>query len=280
MKAISALVLAFALTPAYFAEGAIKVVASNLPVYIFALNVASGRADVSLLVPPGTDIHDYALRPSDVKRLNAADLILLSGAGLEAKITGGIRNKDRIVDTSSGIRLLRAGEISDPHIWLDPVIASAQVKNIRDALALKDTMNAAHYIESAEAYIKKLNSLSEEMDKILSPFKGETLITYHEAFNYFSARFGLRAYAIAGTEPEFLLPRRLKEVYDIARRNKAKAVFVEKQFPEDSIKRLGRDLKVRVCVLDSLESGRPEAGYYEEAMRQNASTVARCLSGK
>ena len=256
---------------------ALRVMASTLPLYVFAKNIGTGLADVGLLVPPGTDIHEFSLKPSDIRNLKDSDLVLLNGAGLDDHIRD--RAGSKAIDTSKGIRVLSAGRQIDPHIWLDPSIAIIQVKNIRDAFISKDPINSKKYIQNSEEYIKRLNALDTEIANSLKPLKGKYLITYHEAFNYFAKRYGLLPFSLTGLHAETPLAGRMKEAYEIIKNTGIKAIFVEKQFPEDSARRLAKSLGVRVCRLDSLESGQMSPSFYEDAMRENASNIVKCLEG-
>lgn len=256
-----------------------RVVASVLPVYIFAKNVAGEKAEVALLIPPGTDVHEFSLRPLDLKTLNEADLVLISGAGLEGFILERLSRDGRVVDTSKGIDLIRIGGFTDPHVWLDPLNAVRQVENIRDALSALDPENRPYYVRNAESYIGRLKALDGEIREGLGGLQSRYLITYHEAFNYFARRYDMIPFSLTGPDAEQPLPGRMKRVYDIVRDKAVRAVFSEKQFPQESLERLKRDLGVSICTLDTLETGRPDTGYYERAMGENLRTILRCLGG-
>lgn len=258
-------------TPAF----GIKVAATVLPVYIFAKNVAGERTELSLLIPPGTDIHEFALRPRDKITLDEADLILLNGGGLESHLISGSHLK-KAFDTSAGIDLIE----SDPHLWLDPLRAAIQVKNIASALSAKDPPGGAYYGKNADLYIGKLKALHEEILKGLAGIKTRYLITYHESFRYFARRYGFEFHSLTGPYAEQPLPGRMKTIYDIAGKENIRAVFREEQFPAGPLERLKRDLGVEICALNTLESGRPEAEYYMEAMRENLESIIKCLGGK
>jgi zinc transport system substrate-binding protein len=266
--------------PAAHAGPPVKATATFLPVYIFAVNVAGDRADVSLLIPPGMDVHAYSLRPHDIKKLQEADMVFLSGAGLDDFIAVRIRDRAKTVDTSRGVRLLRSGLAPDPHIWLDPARAMLQVENIRDAFSKLDPANEGYYRANAEAYMERLGAVDKEAAEAIGRLGTKYLVTYHESFAYFGDRYGLLTYSLTGPDAQYPLPGRVKEVYDMVGARGIKAVFAEKQFPPQSLDRLKRDLGVRVCTLDTIETGEPRAGYYEEAMRLNLRTIIDCLGGK
>jgi zinc/manganese transport system substrate-binding protein len=259
------------------ARAGLRVTATFLPVWILAKNVAGERAQVSLLVPPGIDVHGYSLRPRDVEKLHGADLVLLSGAGLDAHIARRIQDRERTIDTSEGIELVKTGLAPDPHIWLDPVRAMAQVENIRKAFSRADPDNKPYYEENADKYLERLRGLDNSLRDGLRGLKTRYLITYHESFGYFASRYGLVSYSLTGPDAEYALPGRMRAVYDIVRGQGIRAVFGEEQFQPEAMERLGRDLGVRVCTLDTMETGEPDAGYYERAMLKNLKTIRECL---
>jgi zinc/manganese transport system substrate-binding protein len=259
--------------------GGIKVAATFLPVWIFAKNVAGEAADVSLLVPPGTEVHEFSMRPGDLRSLEEARLIIANGAGLESGVLGRFINDERLVDTSEGIVVLGGEGSPDPHFWLDPLYAAQQVKNIRDALIRADPSNRGHYEANARAYTARLMALHRDIAEGLARYKGRPLVTYHESFNYFAGRYGLAACSLTGPSSGQPLPRRLTRVYDIVREQGVRAVFSGGQAGEAAMERLRQDLGVRLCTLITLETGSPSPGYYEEAMRKNLDTLLRCLGG-
>jgi zinc transport system substrate-binding protein len=253
-----------------------KVVASVLPVWVFASNVAGERADVSLLIRSGTDPHEFILRPSDVRKLAEADLVLINGAGLEKNFIRGI-DPGKVFDTSEGIEIIMLGRTPDPHVWLDPLRAARQVDNIATALSDIDPGGKEYYLKNAAAYKKRLGELHESISGGLLKLYARRLITYHESFNYFAKRYGLKAYSLTGPDAEAPLPGRMREVYDIVREEGVKAVFEEAQFQPGRLERLSHDLGVRVCTLDSMASGKPSADLYEGTMKKNLETIIECL---
>jgi len=256
-----------------------KVVASVLPVWVFAKNVAGERAEVALLIKSGTDPHEFVLRPSDAMLIEKADLVLLNGAGLERNILRGIDPR-KAFDTSEGVELIMLGQRPDPHVWLDPVSAQAQVQNIALALSGVDPEGKDYYSKNAVRYSERLQALHESLARGLAGLRARRLITYHESFNYFARRYGLLSYSLTGPDAEAPLPGRMREVYDIVRKESVPAVFEEAQFRPGLLKNLGEDLGARVCTLNSLVSGETSADLYERAMRENLETIVKCLGRK
>src|SRR3981081_4488864 len=147
----------------------LDVLTTFAPIHCFTVNVAGSAANVSVLLPPNTGPHDYAFAPSDIKKISDADLVIANGVDLEAWLEKGIKSAGKpglvVVDTSKGINLISDLEIQklagvkaeedpdaggpNPHIWLSPVNAVVQVRNIRDALVARDPANAVAYKANA-----------------------------------------------------------------------------------------------------------------------------------
>jgi len=257
----------------------LRVEATVLPVWIFAKNVAGDRVEVGLLIKSGTDPHEFSLRPSDLRALDEADLVLLNGVGLEQNFIRGI-DPEKSIDTSEGIETIMLKHAPDPHIWLDPLLAKKQVENIARALSALDPEGEKYYRKNADAFEERLDALNAEISRGISGLVAKRLITYHESFNYFARRYGLRAYSLTGPHAETPLPGRMRAVYDIVRAERVKAVFEEAQFRPGRLKRLSHDLGVEVCTLDAIVSGEPSPELYETTMRKNLETILRCLGGK
>jgi zinc transport system substrate-binding protein len=198
-------------------------VTSFYPLYDFSSHVAGDRAEVSSLVPPGVEPHDWEPTLGDVNRARSADMLVINGADFESW-AGGIGAK-RIVNTSEGIEL---GDAADPHIWLDPVLARKQVESIRAALALVDPENASYYNENAAAYAAELDGLDIHIRSELAACEKSDFIAFHDSFGRFAERYGLRQHAIQGVSPEGeVLPQRIEEVITLARQMGISVVYSE-----------------------------------------------------
>ena len=255
-------------------------VASFLPIAIFAENVSGGLMKVDLLVPPGEEVHDFSLRPKDIKRLDAAGLILLNGAGLEDVMMKPFGRRERLVDTSAGVKLIGTGEATNPHIWLDPRRAIQQVHNIEASMAKADPKNADAYKRNAEGYIKRLTALDSDIEKGLAGLGNRNIVTYHAFMGYFDERYGLDGFSLSGLTGEEPLPANIAKLHDMIKNKSVRAIFMEEGFPPAEMKKLSRDLGVRMCSIASLEQGKNEPGYYEEITRKNLKTILECAGGK
>src|SRR5215207_363062 len=140
----------------------LRVVATTTQVADFAANVGGDRVQVTGLLKPNLDAHDYEPSPADLEAIARADLVLENGAGLETWLRDIITNsgfRGPVVDTSQGVRLRMVGGQPDPHIWQSPRNAEVMVANIDRALAAADPADAAVFQANLAAYTKQLQVL-------------------------------------------------------------------------------------------------------------------------
>jgi zinc transport system substrate-binding protein len=265
-----------------------KVVTTMLPMYLFTKAVTGDVADVEILVPPGTDVHEYQATPENVKAIATADILVKNGLGLEEFLTQTVKNAQNSkliqIDTSKGvspINNISPVETSsqhqhdhdhsggNPHIWLDPVIAQQQVKNIRDGLMSADPKNKATYEANAAAYIQELEKLNREYQQALKQTSNCTFITFHDAFPYIAKRYNLKQVAVVEIPEAQLSPSDIQKVVDTVKKYKVKALFNEPGVDNKLLKTLSQDLKLNLYTLDSLENGEKNPQYYFQAMRTN-----------
>jgi zinc/manganese transport system substrate-binding protein/manganese/iron transport system substrate-binding protein len=136
-------------------EAHLRVVATTTQVADFAANVGGDRVQVTSLLKPNLDAHDYEPSPADVEAITWADVALENGAGLEGWLHDTIANsgfRGPLVDTSEGVRLRQLGGTTDPHIWQNPRNAEVMVANIERALAAADPADAAVFWANLAAY--------------------------------------------------------------------------------------------------------------------------------
>ena len=221
----------------------IRIVASFYPIYEFAKQVGGNKVEVSTLIPVGIEPHDYEPTVQQILSAQSSDILVYNGAGLEPWIEK--INAKFAVDTSQGLQLLQMsnkantkrggggapGEVVDPHIWLDPILAKHQVEKIRDALLRVDPMNKDYYNMNAQRFIGQLNSLDSSIRSQLSASKcpKKDFIVFHNAFSYFAKRYGLNQHSIhEGLTPEGeILPQRLQEIVQLARNLGLNVIYSE-----------------------------------------------------
>ena len=281
-----------------------KVLTTFFPLYIHALNIAGDKAKIDVLLQPGMGIHDFKPKPSDMKKVAAADIIVTNGAGLDNFVGSLIESSGnasaRVVDSSKNIKLICGtaacghdhsnefetaahGEISDPHTWASVKNAVIQVKNITDALADSDRENAAFYLKNSQEYIKKLEEIDKSATEKLAGFKGRKFITYHGPFSYFAKDYGLIQSSIADMTGNAPAPSKLKETYDSIKKENIRFIVSEPAYQDRETKTITEELKIQVVELDPIESYNQSSEiktYFIDKMKENIDKIAAAFKLK
>ena len=242
----------------------LTVVTTIFPLADFVKNVAGDRVDVVTLLCAGDSPHTYEPTSRDMKAVAQAKLLVVNGAGLDfwvEKVKSAASDNLVVVDTSAVLAeegLLLSGDEHDdggtnPHFWLDPVLAQKQVEAIASALIAADPDNKDFYLENAADYTAELQSLDEEVKSITQSFSSREFITFHPAWTYFAKRYGLVEAAVIeeapGKEPS---PEYIMHVIDVAKAIKVKAIFAEPQFSTKAADSIARDSGAKVLLLDPI----------------------------
>ena len=171
----------------------LRVVATTTQLADFARNVGGDRIQLTQLLKPNVDPHEYEPTPSAAEAVANAKVVLRSGAGLDdwiTKIRTGAGGAATVVTTTDDVAL--RGD--DPHVWMDTRNAEVMVESIRDALSTADPAGARIYDTNAARYNASLRALDRELRNLISavPRSKRTLVTDHDAFGYFAPRYGIR----------------------------------------------------------------------------------------
>lgn len=260
-----------------------KIVASFYPIYIATLNVARGIPGVEVvnLTQPSTGcLHDYSLTTEDMVTLAGADVFVANGAGLETFLADAARRNARlkVIEASEGVEFIQQDGQPNPHVWLSVTRHIRQVRNIAAGLAKADPTHGEAYARNAEAYARKLDGLKAEIEKGLQDVSRRDIVTFHDAFPYFAAEFGLRVAAVVerhpGAEPS---AREMAEAIAIIRREKVAAIWTEPQYPAKSAASIARETGVVMAVLDPVVTGPRSEDAYLDTMRRNLATLRKVL---
>lgn len=295
MKKLTALLLALLLLPAAaFAE---TVVTSFYPVWIITLNLTDGLNDVAvrnLAAPSVGCLHDYQLQPADMKALDGADALIVNGAGMEAFLPEITRTFPSlpVIEASEGIELLaeddavRIGDAEEEevnsHIWLDPMRAVLMAENIANGLADLMPQHRDVLLANLESYRERLTALDTQLREGLQDLPRRDIVTFHEAFPYFAAAYGLHVVAVVSKEPgEVVTPAQMGSLVMEIERLGNPPLFVEPQYTDLSAQTLSRETGSAVYSLDPVVTGPEEnvpLDYYETVMIKNMETLVEALS--
>ena len=230
------------------------VVASVFPVYDFARQVAGDRAEVISLVPTGVEPHDWKPSPQDVAQVRRARLFVYNGAGFEpwaAKLLAEMAGPTTAaVAATAGLAL----EGGDPHVWLDPVLARAQVETVRAALTRVDPAGSDTYAARAGAFTAALAALDGRFEAGLRDCARREVVVSHAAFGYLTRRYRLEQVPVMGTAPESEpSPAVLATIVRRARQGKVQAIYFEPLVSRRLADTLALEVGARALVLNPIE---------------------------
>ena len=245
----------------------IRVVTSVFPLLEFAGAVSGERGEVSLLLPPGAEIHTWQPRPSDIIRLSSADLFIYIGADLEPwlyDLLKSVRNPNlRVLEASRGIPLIdeedivhsaheHNHEVHDPHIWLDFKNDQRIVDKIAAVLSEMDPEGSSVFKRNAFIYKEKLQKLDQEFKDGLKDCVHRTIILAgHGAFGYLARSYNLRQISLYGLSPDSRpTPKKLIKVVELAKKYRIKVIFFEIRVRDELAKVLAEEIGARTLVLN------------------------------
>ncbi|WP_052135558.1 metal ABC transporter substrate-binding protein [Collimonas arenae] len=252
--------------------------------------VGGDRVAVSTLVGPDQDAHVFEPTPADVEAIAKARLVVINGLGFEgwmARLTDAADYRGSIVVASDGVLARQRpgkGARPDPHAWQDPVNVMIYTRNIVAALSKLDPASSAAYKANGERYLRALADLDRWAQAQFSaiPALRRTVITSHDAFEYFGAHYGVVFLAAQGvstdSEPSAhdiaLLIRQIKQQH-------VKAVFFENMSNPRLLQQLSRDAGVAPggkLYADALSAPGGPAPTYLHMMRYNIAQILVALS--
>lgn len=238
------------------------VVASFYPLAEAAGRVGGDLVDVVNLTPPGIEPHDLELAPDDLEAIASAEVLLYLGGGFQPAIEDAVGTAEGwVVDVIQGVSTRppppdEADEAvtADPHVWLDPTRFTKIVDTVRAALAEADPDNAEVYAANAEAYVRELDDLDEDLGLALSSCDRRTIVVSHDAFGYLADAYGLTQVAISGLSPESEPDaRRLAELKALVEREGVTTIFSEELVSPEVAETLAREAGVQTGVLNPIE---------------------------
>jgi zinc transport system substrate-binding protein len=254
----------------------LNVVTTFYPMYEFTKQVTGDLATVTMLVPGGTEPHDWEPTAKDMARISEADVFVYNGAGFEGWVEDVLKTLDtkkvKVVEASEGIELIEGGHDHDehegeekkdehegetgydPHVWTDPVLAQKEVENIAAALAEVDKEHAEEYKKNADAYIAKLKALDEKYKSGLAGAKKKEFVTAHASFGYLAKRYGLIQEPISGLSPEQEPSAgEMAEIVKWAHEHQVKTIFFETLVSPKVAEAVAREIGAKTAVLNPIE---------------------------
>jgi zinc/manganese transport system substrate-binding protein len=252
-----------------------------------ATNVGGDLVQITPLVKPGVDPHEFQPSPGDIKAVSESDVVLLTGKGIEGYLGKLKENSGHAVFVDTGaafpsLRMVDDGKkIEDPHWWHSIANIKQATLVVKDALAKADPAHAADYEKNARAYLDQLDALDAwAKEKIASlPRDKRKLVTSHDAFQYFARDFGFKIYAIEGVSSEDEpSSQKVANLIQTIKDQGVKAVFFENIENPKVIQEITRETGAKIggeLYADGL--GDKEATTYIDMIKHNITTIVESL---
>jgi len=263
------------------ARAELKVVTTIKPLHSLISNVMDGVGEPGLIIDGSISPHSFTMKPSHAKMLEEADVIFWIGEGIETSMEEPL---DSIAKDAEVIEFMELDSIAklkfreesifgdhddhddhddhagheghnhgefDAHIWLDPSNAKEMVHEIAHELGDLDPANKDKYEANAEATIKALDQLISDVGTDIN--SDAKFVVFHDAYQYFEERFGVRA-AGALTLNTDVLPgaKQIADIQDVIKDKGIKCIFSEPQFNPKIITTIAEDMNIKTGVFDPL----------------------------
>ncbi|EXF94384.1 ABC transporter substrate-binding protein [Pseudomonas fluorescens HK44] len=283
------------------AHAEVNVLTSIKPLQLIAAAVQDGVGVPEVLLPPGASPHNYALRPSDVRKVQSVELLYWIGPDMEGFLPRVLKGRSLpsvAVQELPGLKLRRFAEDShshaeeadehdhdhrpgslDAHLWLSPVNARVIAAKIATDLSAADPANAPRYQSNLKAFGERLDALDLRLKARLAGIAGKPYFVFHEAFDYFEDAYGLKhtgVFSVAaevqpGAQHVATMRSRLQEVGKTC-------VFSEPPLRPRLAETLVAGLPVKLAELDALGGYTPAtARGYEQVLEKLGNDLAGCL---
>ncbi len=260
-------------------EQTLTVVTSFYPMYIAALNVIGDTDGVQLqnLSEPQTGcLHDFQLTPEDMKLLSKADVFIINGGGIESFMKDVAKSYPdlTIIEASEGIDLLEDEGEENAHAWMSVATYEEQVSNIAAGLAAADANHAADYQKHADAYTVKLDALKERQQEVAKKIKGQSVILFHEAYDYVADDYGLNvAYVLDLDEERQVSAGEVADVLTAVRDDHVHYILAEELYGKSMGDTVEKETDAKVIYLDALNRGDYDADSYIKGMSENIDLI-------
>lgn len=256
-----------------------------------AKNIGGSHVSVAGIIKPGVDPHEFEPTPDDVKKVANADIVLITGKGMEGYLSKleeaacGNTGSAKFVNVGSvipSLTMTEGGErVEDPHWWHSVSNMKMATRFVASAFAKADPTHATDYEKNAIAYLASLDELDRwiRVQMAQLPHSSRKLVTSHDALQYFARDYGFTIYSVKGiATSEDPSSAHVREIIGVIKDQGVKAVFFESIENTRAMQQISSETGARIggtLYADGL--GDNEATTYDSMMRHNVSTLAEGL---
>ncbi len=275
-----------------------EIVVSIAPIHSLVTGVMEGVGEPQLLIQSTASPHHFSLRPSHMKALGKAQLVVRIGEDFERFLNRPLAH------LGTNTRLLNIIELPDierlpyrdmdahsshhhdqpvdPHVWLDPNNAQVIVKAVVALLSEIDAVNKVVYQTNGQRMLQDLQALDKHLTLMLSDINKKPYLVLHDAYYYFEKHYQLNQVGAVTVSPERRPgARRLSEISKKAAKESVSCIFGEPQMPAKYLEGIAEDAGLKLGVLDPLGVGLKEGQtLYFQMMNRLAESLVNCLQTK
>jgi len=264
------------------APGKIHVATTISTLNSFVQGVGGEHVSVTNIVPIGASPETFAPAPQDVAAVSDANLLVENGAGLETWLDRLLRDAGnhnlRVVVCADGLPV----KGSNPHLWMDPVLAKRYVEKIRDALIALDPAHAGDYRRNAAGYDARLDDLTRQIRAKIDtvPPSHRYMIVFHNAWQYYNDRFGITTLGFVernpGQEPN---PQQIAQLIDLAKAHHVHGVFSEPEYSPKILHSIAQGAGIRVVedLYDDSVGTDPRVATYLAMLNYDTDVIVKTL---
>ncbi len=251
------------------------------PVEALVAQVMGDLGTPGMFLEAGGDEHQMQIRPSQMRQLARADLVVWVGPELTPALASALASAGRpalaLLHVPGTVTRDYAGGGVNPHAWLDPDNAAAWVDAVAARLSKMDPEHAGTYRANADAARARIGRVDDEIAAELAPVVGRPFLGWHDAYGYFTGHYGLD-YLGGLSEGDEAPPgaARLAEVRRLAQAGGIVCAFAEAQHDPGLLAQLGVKLGDALDPVGSMQPAGP--GAWEAVMRGLAGKLVACLS--
>ncbi len=287
------------------AEG-LSVVSSIPPIHSIVQTVVGDRGTASLLLEGSSSPHHFALKPSHARQLQAADALILVDFGLESflkKPVASLPNLQAVeLSSAPGISLFDSREVGvlnlksssghthnhahhdhdtqdDLHLWLDPENGILMAAYLAEIFATLDPAGTDLYQANYQNFRKKMTLQIRRLKARLTPYQKKPYVVFHDAYQYFEKRFGLKEPGVLTLNPEMAASAKVvQQLRTYMQQHNVRCVFREPQFSSAILESLTEGLDVDIGIFDPLgASGTHSEAIYPQIIEDMADAFEQCV---
>ncbi len=247
-------------------EGRERIITVSIaPFRYFVEGIAGDDFIVNVMVPAGSNPHIYEPVPDQINKLRLSEAYISNGS-LGFELTW----LDRFYEINTNMVKLSVGDKidliadehehhvhgenaggADPHFWLSPRCAKVVASSVYEMLCSLNPSAKERYDTGYNSLLEKIGEADMKADSLLSGFSGRAFMIYHPNLAYLARDYGLKEIAVEyeGKEPP---PGRMKELIDLARKEKIRVIFVQKEFDNKNARVIASEIGASLKVIDPL----------------------------